>query len=82
MIFDKPLPPPPPTHKRWRIDRIILEDDAAWQELTNDMSNAELEGWTVETLEFHDVRTSQSSETRMMSILVMSREEVKNERET
>ncbi len=76
MMYDKPLPPPPPTVKKWRIDRIILKNEEAWQQLTNDMGNAEIEGWTVETLEFHDVRTRQSTEAKMMSILVMSREEV------
>jgi len=78
MMFDPPLPPPPPTHKKWRIDRIVLKNEAAWQQLTNDMCNAEIEGWTVETLEFHDTRTSDNPKVpvRMMSILVMSREEV------
>ncbi len=75
-MYDKPLPPPPPTVKKWRIDRIILKNDDSWQQLANDMGKAEVDGWTVETLEFHDVRTHDRPETRMMSILVMSREEI------
>ena len=73
-MYDKPLPPPPPTVKKWRIDRIILKNEDSWQQLTNDMGEAEVDGWTVETLEFHNIMYKHG--TQMMSILIMSREEV------
>ena len=72
-----PLPPPLPTFRKWRIDRIILKAEKEWQELLDSMSTAEVEGWDVDGIHFHDVKPPNQPETFLMSILVLSREEIK-----